>query len=229
MSRFFLSLGLILGGLLVPPPAFAREEAASLAECAWLNVPSSALLLVDKRARQGTIYDDLDNPNAGPFYRIYAACGVEKRALLESVDSVDVSYRLLRELRRSKPANVGQDLFVDPIFRCEAKFADQAEDTSPSMVWWGFGEDRFASQLGSKASLFNSQVTISAEDFLAVEKRGNGAANFAELLKQTEEQEKIEVETHAEGMASGKAFRIKPVEQNTSCQILSPDGSLIDA
>lgn len=229
MMKYLVGVSLVICVTVLPRSVSAREEAQTLAACAWENVPSSASQVSEKRARKNQIYDDLDSKNAGPFYRIYAACMEEKRSLVEAVGDDKVSYHLIRELRRSKPKQIASDLFLDPIFRCEAHFVDQPKDSGPAMVWWSFGSEMFSPTLGERSQLFNSQVSITVADLLAVEKRGNGAANMANLLKQTEEQEQIEAETYAEGMESGKAFRIKPNEANTSCRVVAPDGSLTNA
>lgn len=226
------SLNIIVGLSLLlsfsPASASGDEEARVLANCAWQNVPMTAAALSDLRPKRNVQYDPLDSINAGGFMRIYAACFAEKMSLQAQVGENELSYHLLKALARSKPKVLGPDSFQVSVFKCEARFTDHEAD-APAAIWWGFGDDRFAKQLGWKGKLFNSQVTITAADILAIEKRGNGASNFAQLLQQTQDQTIAEVETHEEGMASKTAFRIRPTTSNSKCQIVSQSGALIDA
>ncbi len=228
-----LILGLaLLGGYSSMASASSRDAANALAKCAWEQVPETARVLKDKRVKKNIVYDEVGNTlpmHAAPFMRVYAACGDEKAALQTFVDRDEVAYRFLRQLKRAEPDLVSQDSFETPVFICEAHFPDKSADGRPPMVWWGYGEDRFASQLGQRAALYNNQVTITLADIAAIEKRGNGAANMADLLKQTEEQEVIEVESYEAGMAGKVAFKIKPTEANSKCKLVNPRGELIDA
>jgi len=226
----FINRALVLSLLLSFSPASAsgEKEARVLANCAWQNVPVTAAALSELRPKRNVQYEPLDSMNSGGFMRVYAACFAERKALQEQVSENELSYYLLKALARSRPKVLGADSFQTPVFRCEARFVDH-EDIAPAAIWWGYGDDRFARQLGWQGKLFNSQVSITAADILAIEKRGNGAANFAQLLQQTEEQMIADVETHEEGIASKTAFRIKPTARNSKCQIVSQSGALIDA
>jgi hypothetical protein len=229
---FFILCSVLASGYSTVASASSREAAAALANCAWERVPETAQALLDKRVKKNIIYDEVGNTlpvHAAPFMRVYAACSDEKAALEGFVGRREVAYRLLRQLKREKPDSVQADTFETPVFVCEARFPDRFEDESAAIVWWGFGEDRFASQLGVKATVFNSQVNITFADIAAIEKRGNGAANFANLLSQTEGQEVIEVETFDGGMASEKAFKITPTEANSKCKLVNARGELINA
>ncbi len=226
-----LSVALV-GGFPAMASANSRDAAKALAQCAWEQVPKTARALKEKRVKKNIVYDEVGNTlpvHAAPFMRVYAACGDEKAALETFVDRDEVAYRLLRQLKRAEPDDVAQDAYTTPVFVCEAHFPDHKSDGQPPIVWWGYGEERLSSQLGQRASLYNSRVTITLADIAAIEKRGNGAANLADLLKQTEEQEVIEVATYEEGMASKKAFKIKPTEANSTCRLVSPNGELSDA
>lgn len=222
------ALGLSLLLSFSPASANGEDEARALANCAWQNVPVTASALSELRPKRNVQYDPLDSANAGGFMRAYAACFGEKKALAAQVKANEISYFFLKALARTKPKVLGADSFQSTVFKCEAHFLDHELD-APAVIWWGYGDDRFARQLGWQGKLFNSQVKITAADLLAIEKRGNGVANFAQLLQQTEDQKIAEVETHEEGMASGTAFRIKPTERNSKCQIVSPSGALSDA
>lgn len=226
----FLNFALVSSLLLSFSPAWANgeDEARDLANCAWQNVPVTAVALSELRPKRNVQYDPLDSMNAGGFMRAYAACLAEKKALEAQVNANEISYVFLKALARTRPKVLSADSFEASVFKCEARFADHELD-APAAIWWGYGDDRFARQLGWQGKLFNSQVTITAADIMAIEKRGSGVDNLVKLLQQTEEQKISEVEIYEEGMASGTAFRIKPTERNSKCRIVSPTGALSDA
>jgi len=228
--RIFVALG-CAATLLVPQSTLARggDEVTALAVCAWDRVPATAAVLSEKKAKKRVIYDEPEIEGAGPFMRVYAACEAERAALVEAPERSERAYLLLKAIRKVKPDTVPDETFHTTVYRCTANFADKSDLDQSPMIWWGYGEDRSASQLGSKKSVFNNQVSITAADLAALEQRGDGLQKMLDLLEQAEKQDTLEVETYGEGIASEKAFVIKATEANTSCQIVTPEGELANA
>lgn len=234
------STALILAGLLAAPHtalAKGQDEARSLAVCAWQKVPQTAAALARVKPEKRMIYDEVSSTRAAPFMRVYAACDAEKKALFAAAktqgtdyERSEAVYQFLVSLKKAQPAIVPADGFTTRVFRCEARFVDLPAQSAPAKVWWGFGADPFAgSSLGSKAEVFNNQFAVTAADIAAIEKRGDGVRNLHDLLMRGQSQQMGEFETHAAGMASGKAFLIKPTGNNSICRTVAPTGELTDA
>lgn len=211
--------------------AYAKgdTEARALATCAWENVSDTATVLAEIKPKKMHVYDGIAREGAAPYMRVYAACETEWKALKKSVGNTKASYKMLKYLRKTKPKVAVSDRFSMRVFRCVARFPKLTTDDQPAGIWWGYGEDAFKEQLGATYTLFNSQIEITMADLAAIEKRGDGATNFAALLEKTSNQEVAEVETYEAGLESGKSFRIKAVVSNSKCQTVLPNGELTDA
>ena len=208
--------------------ATPQSNEAQLAQCAWQKAAtSSATLLAKAKFDRRYVYDADGSPTVGPLMRIKAACDKESGAFpaisgkpLSSLDE----RQFLEALRRTRPDQVGSDLFDLPVYRCEISFLDAPLGNRPAGVIWGYGSKETGRELES--SYETQGVSFSTSEVAALVMPGRDPTAVMDRLAQIEP---VRVSTIEAGKAAGKPFAVDPGTGRRACKHVLPDGSYTDA
>jgi hypothetical protein len=208
--------------LLAASPAFARDEA--LVACAWTKAGTSAATLIE-RVHFDKQYDfEADgSPTVGLLMRIWAACPEEKSQAAKADRGKLDTRSFLKKLKAKRPGIIEADRLTEQVFRCEIRFRDAA-DATPAAVAWGFGTDLARHQLSYSETLEGHGQTLTNAEL-------NDPDAIMKMLERAQKSgdQAVEVETVAEGRASGRAYRVKDGGGLRSCKLVQPDGSYVNA
>jgi hypothetical protein len=223
--KYRLSALATLGITLLASPAVAQDAPTALAQCAWSRTATTSATLVNRvRFDRQYVYDGEGSPTVGLIMRIRAACPSESAALRGGVSGRAHLRAFLRRLRATRPVSTLPDSFDEPVFRCETRFNDASAGSPPAAIGWGHGADRAQHQLSYVSTIEGHAATMSSEAL-------DDPRALSRLLDQAQraDAEAVEVETLAEGRASGRPFRVRDGGGSRVCRFVHPDGSYTDA
>jgi hypothetical protein len=222
--RYSLGLLSLAGAVVIAKPALAQDSGDPLVQCAWSRAGSTSETLVSRlKFDRQYVYDADGSPTVGLIMRIWAACREEHPNLVQASSERADLRRFLRRLKATRPRAIAADSFNQPVFRCETFFLD-APDLAAAAIGWGYGSDLSQHQLSYTATIQGHEQTISSADL-------EDPIAISQLLEEGDRvsADAVEVETIAEGRASGRPYRVSATGGRRACKFINSDGSYTDA